>query len=266
MARCIGRQRVCRPQSGNRREDRRRRRRNARRRRRRCNRCPPRVRRKWPTMAASRRAKIVYKMALADRRARVGDRAARSARQRQDDSDGQRRDRRDRGLLRVLRGRGDKKLRRDVAAADSHLHGLYAPRARRRSRRDRSLEFSAAARIVEGCSRARCRLLRRPQAVVGDAADSDRTRQDRDRSRPPRRRAQHRHRCVASDRCVDGRASGDRQDCFHRIHRDRQARRRRRRADPQARDARAGRQIAVADLRRRRSRCGRGRSAVRRVL
>ena len=43
---------------------------------------------RWPTMAASRRAKIVYKIAQLIARAGGGDCAAGSSRQRQDDRDG----------------------------------------------------------------------------------------------------------------------------------------------------------------------------------
>ena len=55
-----------------------------------------------------------------------------------------------------------------------------------------------------------------------------------------------------ANRRVDGRASRHRQDRVHRLDRDRQDRRGSRRADAQARHARARRQVAVGRLRRRR--------------
>ncbi len=193
-------------------EDRRRRRSDARRRRRRGNRRPPRLRcRKWPTMAASRRAKIVYKMAQL-----IGERAKELA------------------LLEVRdNGKTDgDRQRRD--SARSWIASSFTPARRRRT---------TAKRCRRRCRPILANTVREPVGVVGAIVPWNfplllaswkvapalaagcyvvlkpspatpltaiELGKIATRSRRPRRRAQHRHRFVRVRSGVDGRASGDR--------------------------------------------------------
>ena len=125
---------------------------------------------KWPTMAASRRAKIVYKLAqlIAERAAEIAMLEVR-----------------DNGKT-IATAKGEIGAIVDCfefyAGAATKNYGETLPpplptylantraRAGRRRRRDRAVELSVAARVVESCAGAGCRLHDRAQAVVGDAA------------------------------------------------------------------------------------------------
>ena len=170
---------------------------------------------KWATMAASRRAKVVYKLAqlIAER---SGELALLEVR--------------DNGKT-IGTAKGELGAIVDAfefyAGAATKNYGETLPpplptylasdgaRAGRRRRRDRSVELSAAARIVEGRAGVGGWMHDRPQALVGDAAHRDRARQDRARGGRTRGRAQRGHRCDARDRRVAGRAPGRRQDRLH---------------------------------------------------
>ena len=98
------------------------------------------------------------------------------------------------------------------------LPHLHAARAGRRRRGDRAVELPAAADGVEGRAGARLRQHRHHQAGEPDAADGDRARRGRGRSRPAARRAQRRHRPRIEGRADARRASRHRQDRVHRRH------------------------------------------------
>ncbi len=155
-------------------------------------------------MAASRRAKIIYKLAqlIAERAAELALIEVRDNGKTIATAKGEMSAIVD--TLRVLCRRGDEELRRNASAADSDVSREHGTRAGRRRRRDRAVELSAAARILEGRAGARGGMHDRPQAVIGDAADGDRAWEDRARSRHSRRRAQRAHRFDAPDRRVDG--------------------------------------------------------------
>ena len=117
------------------------------------------------------------------------------------------------------------KIHGETIPVEGQLPHLHAARAGRRRRRDRAVELSAAADVVEGRAGAGVRQHRDHQAGEPDAADRARARRDRDRGRPAARRAQRHHRAAATtvgQMLVD--ASRHRQDRVHRRHVDRQGR------------------------------------------
>ena len=97
--------------------------------------------------------------------------------------DCERRARRDRRLLRILCRRGDEELRRDDAAAASDVSREHRARTGRRGRRDRAVEFSAAAGVVESRAGTGGRMHDRSQAGAGRRR-SRRSSSGRSRSKP----------------------------------------------------------------------------------
>ncbi len=127
--------------------------------------------------------------------------------------------------------------------------------SRRRRRRDRAVEFSAAADVVESGAGAGMRQHGDHQAREPDAADRARSRRDRARDRPSSRRAERHHRAGLAGRPDAGRPSGHRQDRVHRRHLDRQADHARIGRDAQAHHAGARRQVTQHRVSRRGPRC-----------
>ena len=115
---------------------------------------------KWPTMAASRRAKIIYKLAqlIAERSADLALYEVRDNGKTIATAKGELSAIVD--TLRVLCRRGDEELRRNAAAAASDLSRQHRARTGRRGRCDRSVELPAAARLLEGSAGARRRAAR----------------------------------------------------------------------------------------------------------
>ena len=122
---------------------------------------------KWPTMAASRRAKIVYKMAQLIGERADGTRAAAKCATTARPSAPRK------GELSAIvdyfefyAGAATKNYGETLPPPLADLSRQHGARAGRRRRRDRSVELPAAARVVEGCAGARRRLHDRPQAVA----------------------------------------------------------------------------------------------------
>ena len=162
--------------------------------------------RRWRRRAAQR---SFTKSRSSSRERADGSRAARSARQRQDDR--QPRKASSSAIvdtLRVLRGRGDEELWRDAAAAASHATSR-TPCANRSASSARS--FPGISRCCWPRGRLRpalaagCTIVLKPS--LGDAAHGDRARKDRARSRACPKACSTSLPVRARDRRVDGRAS-----------------------------------------------------------
>ena len=171
----------------------------------------------------------------------AGARDARGAQRRQADRRRARRDRDGRRVLPLLRRGARAPARPHDPGRRRRRHDL--PRAARRRRPDHALELPAGDRLVEGRAGARGGQHGRPQAGRADPADRARARADRARGGAARGRAQRRRRARVGLRPAAGRAPRRRQDRLHRLDRGRPRDRRRRRADDQAGDARARRQV-----------------------
>ncbi len=206
-----------------------------------------RVRGRQPlAQAAGCRARAAAERARrSGRGARAGAGGARVARQRQAGHlcarDRHRPHDRPLPLLRRLadqdRGRGDPGggRRRDA--------GVHAQGAGRRGRPDHPVELPADDGRLEAGAGARRRLHGRAQAGRADAADGAAARRACARGGLPRRRPERRHR-RRRDRRGDRRPSGRGQDLVHRLDGGRSRDRREGGPRVEARDARAGRQVA----------------------
>ena len=129
---------------------------------------------------------------------------------------------------------------------------VHAPPARGRGRRDRAVELSVPALVVEACARPRRRQYDRPQAGFTDAADGPEVRRAVRGGRDPRRRRQRRDRPWRQSRHGAGARSARRQDRLHRLDRGRQADHAGGSRHVEAPVARARRQVAQHRVRRRR--------------
>ena len=133
------------------------------------------------------------------------------------------------------------------------------PRADRRRRPDHALELPAQHRQLEDRPRARRRQHGGAEARVADAALGAALRRAGRRGGHPGRGAERRPRAGRDGRERAGRASRRRQDRLHRVDRGgRRASPARAAATDEAGDARAGRQVGLRRLRRRRPGEGRG--------
>ena len=130
---------------------------------------------------------------------------------------------------------------------------LHAPRAGRRVRADRAVELPAADGRLEDRPGARGRLHDRAQAGRADAAERAAPRRAGARGRLPAGRPERAHR-RRRDRRGARRPPRRGQDRLHRLDRRGPRDRRQGRAGAQARDARAGRQVAERHPARRRHR------------
>ena len=202
------------------------------------------------------------------RAARRRIRRARSARQRQagDECAPRRRARLDQHV--PLHGRlvDAPQRRNDSGVEPRQLARLHIARAGRRRRPDHPVEFPADDGGLEARAGARRRLHDRAQAGRADAAFGAAFRRAHPGSRIPGRRRQHRHRLRRDGGRRARRASGRRQGGLHRLDRSRQAHRQGGGGQPQARVARAWRQVAGDRLPRRRHRRRHRRNRVRDIL
>ena len=145
----------------------------------------------------------------------------------------------------------------------AHLARLRPPRADRRRRDDHPVELPAPHRLPQGLGGARRRKHGRPEGAGAGSAHEPRARPPGARGRHPAGRLQRRPRARRGGRGRARRAPRREQDRLHRLDHDRPRRDARRSRDDQARLARAGREVAVDRVRRRRPRPGRDRLGVR---
>ena len=161
-------------------------------------------------------------------------------------------------MLPVLCGLGRQDSRRDDPC-EGQLPDVYAAGAGRCHRRDRAVELPAAPDVLESRARARLWKYGDHQAGESDAAHGAGARGNRARGGSPSGRHQRDHRPRVNGRPDDRRASGHRQDCFHRRYVHRQADHEGLGGDAEAHHPRTWRQVAEHRLSRRghRSRCAR---------
>ncbi len=221
----------------------------------------------WQQMSAAERGRLLNRLADLIEEQQRGTGGPRNAQQRQTDQRFlERRLAADHRLLPLLR-RLDRQNSRQDDPGQRAVFLLHAARAGRRRRADHPLELSAVDAGVEAGSGAGVRLHRRDEAGRADAAlGASRGRADLGGRFSARRRE------PAAGLRTDRRpghlaAPGNRQGGLHRLDRSRPPDHGGRRADqPQAGDARAGRQEPEHRLCRHRSRRGRAGLALRPVL
>ncbi len=168
---------------------------------------------KWPTMAASRRAKIVYKMSqlIAERASEIALLEVRDNGKSIATAKGELGAIVD--MFEFYAGAATKNYGETMPPPLPTYLGEHAARAGRRRRCDRAVELSARARVVEGRAGARGGLHDRSQSRLRSTPlTAIELGKIAHRGRRSRRRAQRRDGFDAADRRVDGRASGHRQD------------------------------------------------------